>query len=117
MKTTKTIRKRGLTAAGKRWVKAVEDRKENRIWLKHSGNIARRVLSAIEDIEGMNQRKLADIMGVTPQQISKIVKGQENFTLETIAKLSQALNVELINFPDYKYSKKVKGSKRSVEVS
>ena len=117
MKTTKTIRKSGLTTAGKIWAKAVEDRKENRIWLNHSANIAVRVLSAIEDIEGMNQRKLADIMGVTPQQISKIVKGKENFTLETIAKLSHALNVELINFPDYKYSKKLKGSKKQVEVS
>ena len=114
MKTVKTIRNRGLSASGKRWAKAVEDRKENRIWQNHSANIAVRVLSAIEDIEGMNQRKLADIMGVTPQQISKIVKGQENFTLETIAKLSQALGVELISFPTYKYSKKVKASRMPV---
>ena len=111
MKTVKTIRKIGLTAAGERWAADVKYRKENRRWLTYSAQISLRVLSAIEDIEGMNQRKLADIMGVTPQQISKIVKGQENFTLETISKLSQALGVELISFPPYKYSKKVKATR------
>jgi plasmid maintenance system antidote protein VapI len=52
----------------------------------------------------MNQRKLAELMGVTPQHISKIVKGQENLTLETIGKLSEALQIELVDFPKIKYS-------------
>jgi ribosome-binding protein aMBF1 (putative translation factor) len=36
-------------------------------------------------------------MKVSPQQINKIVKGQENLTLETISKLEIALNIQLID--------------------
>lgn len=32
------------------------------------------------------------------------MKGHENLTLETIYNLSQALGIELISFPEYKYS-------------
>jgi DNA-binding XRE family transcriptional regulator len=104
MKTEKISRKRGLTSTGVKWVNDVECKRLNKTWLNYSGKIALRVLSAIEDIPGMNQRKLAELMGVTPQHISKIVKGQENMTLETIGKLSEALQIELIDFPKIKYS-------------
>lgn len=77
----------------------------NQPWLMYySSQIARRVLSLIEDNEELNQRKLADTLNVSAQQISKIVQGKENLTLETIYKLSKALNFELISFPEYKYS-------------
>jgi transcriptional regulator with XRE-family HTH domain len=36
--------------------------------------------------------------------VTKIVKGKENLTLETIYKLSKALDVELISFPEYAYT-------------
>jgi DNA-binding XRE family transcriptional regulator len=98
------MRKKGLTSTGVKWVNDVECKRLNKTWLNYSGKIALRVLSAIEDIPGMNQRKLAELMGVTPQHISKIVKGQENMTLETIGKLSEALQIELIDFPKIKYS-------------
>ncbi len=104
MKTEKISRKRGLTSIGINWAKDVERTRLNKTWLNYSGKIALRVLSAIEDTPGMNQRKLAELMGVTPQHISKIVKGQENLTLETIGKLSEALQIELIDFPKFKYS-------------
>jgi transcriptional regulator with XRE-family HTH domain len=104
MKTEKISRKKGLTSTGVKWVNDVECKRLNKTWLNYSGKIALRVLSAIEDIPGMNQRKLAELMGVTPQHISKIVKGQENMTLETIGKLSEALQIELIDFPKIKYS-------------
>ncbi len=35
-------------------------------------------------------------MNVSPQQISKIVKGQENLTLETISNLEIALGIQII---------------------
>jgi transcriptional regulator with XRE-family HTH domain len=80
--------------------------RKNNPWLKeYSSQIARRILHAIGADKNMNQSKLAETLSVTPQQISKIVKGQENMTLETIYKLSKALNVELISFPEYEYSR------------
>jgi transcriptional regulator with XRE-family HTH domain len=44
----------------------------------------------------MSQQKLAKLMNVSPQQISKIVKGHQNLTLETIVKLENALMIKLI---------------------
>jgi transcriptional regulator with XRE-family HTH domain len=44
----------------------------------------------------MSQKELAERIGVSPQQVSKIVKGNENLTLETISKLEAALGVPLI---------------------
>lgn len=89
------------------WHKEAQRRKKNRKWLQYSSQVARRVLAAIEGIEGMNQKKLAEQIGVSPQYISKVVKGEENLSLETIAKLSEALGVELISFPEYKDSQLV----------
>src|SRR5690606_31546523 len=78
----------------------------SRPWLKeYSSRIARRILALIEDDKELNQAKLAKMVGVSAQQISKIVSGKENLTLETIYKLSKALNYELISFPPYKYSR------------
>lgn len=102
MKMINTKRKPGLTAEGKQWATAVDYRTKNKKWLDYSGKIALRVLSAIDSTEGMNQKKLADLMEVSPQQVSKIVSGNENLTLETIAKLSSALRVELLEFPKIK---------------
>lgn len=85
------------------WKEKAHFRKNNPWLREYSSKIARRVLSAIEENKDLNQVKLAESLSVSPQQISKIVKGQENLTLETIYKLSKALNFELISFPDYKY--------------
>lgn len=85
------------------WRKKAQYRKDNKGWLKYSGKIALRILSALEDRTDLNQKKLADLTGVSPQQISKVVKGEENLTLKSIAKFSEILCTELIIFPDYKY--------------
>lgn len=86
------------------WSAEAAERIKNRKWRGYSSQIARRMLAAIEETVGMNQRKLAELASVSPQQISKIAKGGENLTLETIAKLSDILGKELITFPEYKYS-------------
>lgn len=86
------------------WKEKAAFRKQNK-WLEYSSQIARRIIAVIRNKEDLNQTKLADLVGVSPQQISKIIKGHENLTLETIYKLSQALGTPLIEFPEYEYSK------------
>ncbi len=86
------------------FIKDAEFRMLNRKWLRYSSNIARRVLAVLKDNPELNQTLLSEKVGVTPQYISKVLKGQENLSLETIAKLSTAINTELISFPEYKYS-------------
>lgn len=70
-------------------------RDENRSWLQKSFEISLQVLVAIE-AKGWSQKKLAEEMGVSPQQVSKIVKGKENFTLQTIDTLERILETKLI---------------------
>ncbi len=60
-----------------------------------SAKLALSVL-AILDHKKMSQASLAKKMGVSPQQVSKVLKGQSNFTFETINKLEKALGYSLL---------------------
>ena len=80
---------------------------ENKKWLSYSSNITLRVLAAIEENKQMTQKALAEMIGVSPQYINKDLKGQENLSLQTIAKLSDALNVELITFPKFLFDEPI----------
>jgi transcriptional regulator with XRE-family HTH domain len=71
------------------------DRIKNRAMLRESQNIALKVLEKLEEIR-WSQRKLAKEMGVTPQQITKIVKGHENLTLDTQIKLQSILKIPIL---------------------
>lgn len=42
------------------------------------------------------KNRLAKELGISPQLVSKYVKGEENFKLETICKLENVIGVELI---------------------
>ena len=80
------------------WADDAEYRRANREWLRKSSAIAVQVLGALK-AKSLSQKELAARLGISPQQISKIVKGQENLTLETICKLEAALRIQLINVP------------------
>ncbi|TKC59211.1 helix-turn-helix transcriptional regulator [Pedobacter hiemivivus] len=77
------------------WPEKAKYRADNRDWLKKSQAIAIKVNGLIRD-KGISQKELAQLLKVSPQQVSKILKGQENLTLETISKLENALETTLI---------------------
>lgn len=87
------------------------DRIKNRARIRESQNIAIMVLNQLDDW-GWSQRRLAEEMNVTPQQITKIVKGKENLTLETIVKLQKVLKIGILtsfyNQPDEEGSVSIK---------
>lgn len=56
------------------------------------------MLSTMDKL-GMTQKMLAEKMQVSPQYISKILKGKENLSLETISHIEKALNIALISIP------------------
>lgn len=87
---------------------------ENEGWLQYSSSIALRILSAIEENDDMNQKKLAEAIGVKVQYINKVVQGQQNLSLKTIYKLSKALGVDLISFPGFKYSQPIYNNQAKV---
>ena len=80
---------------------------ENRKWLNYSSNIALRIIAALEQQAHMTQKALAEKLEVSPQYINKILKGQENLSLATIAKLSEVLNIELISFTTYLFDEPI----------
>jgi len=92
------------------WLKKARYRRENRGWLRKSQNIAIRVLSVLKE-KDMQQKELAEAMDVSPQQVSKIVKGKENLTLQTISKLEQVLGISLFEVPRHSYTQEVKFKK------
>ncbi|MEQ9102156.1 MAG: helix-turn-helix transcriptional regulator [Imperialibacter sp.] len=77
------------------WREEVAQRRRDKAWLSLSADIALRVLEVLDE-KNMSQAALAREMAVSPQQVSKIVKGGENLTLETICKLEEALNIKLV---------------------
>ena len=79
------------------WREKAHWRRENREWLKKSREIALAVLNAIRNNPAMTQKELARQMGVSPQYVSKILKGEENLSLQTITKLESILGIELIS--------------------
>lgn len=68
----------------------------NRKWLQRSQAIALRILTRLDELN-ITQKELACKIGVSAQMINKWVKGKENLTLETIAKLEEALGIELMS--------------------
>src|SRR5580693_998831 len=85
-----------ITSANKsQWLQKAEEKLANAGARKNGREVALRVLHLLRE-RGMSQTKLAEKMGVSRQQVSKIVKGKENFTFETIEKLEKALDVTLM---------------------
>lgn len=76
-------------------LKNAKFRSENRGWLQKSFEIALLILSALKD-KGWSQKQLAETLGVTQQQVSKIIKGKENLTLQTIARIESVLDIQLV---------------------
>lgn len=71
-------------------------RRDNREWLSMSHDIAFAVLHYLRT-HGLTQKDLADKMGVSPAYVGKLLKGNENMTIETICKLQKALNQTLVS--------------------
>lgn len=92
------------------WIEKARYRRDNRSWLRKSQRIAVRVLSVLNE-KGMQQKELAKAMDVSPQQVSKIVKGKQNLTLETISKLESVLGVSLMEVPVHQFEMKVEATK------
>lgn len=80
-----------------------EYRHENRDWLLKSAQIALAVRRELRN-QGISQQELAERMKVSPQYVGKLLKGKDNLTLETIAKMEKALGCTLVRvqgMPDY----------------
>lgn len=94
MKTIDILDKHKSKSPSK-WIESAEQRKKDSRWLLYSASIALKVRRRMADV-GMTQVVLAEKLGCTQQHVSMILKGKNNLTLETIAKLEDALEFDLI---------------------
>jgi len=76
-------------------VERSKERIKNRAMLKESQIIALKVLQKLDYLK-WSQADLAREMWVSPQQISKIVCGKENLTIETQIKLQNILDIPIL---------------------
>ncbi len=78
-----------------RWRENAERRQANKNWLRYSQSIAMKMLNKMEELH-LSQTQLADKMGCSQQYISKVLRGQENLSIETIAKIESALSIQIL---------------------
>ncbi len=79
-----------------------KERIRNRAMLRESQQIALKVLLKLDEL-GWTQKDLAREMKVSPQQITKIVSGKENLTIETQIKLQNTLDIPVLaSYYEYK---------------
>jgi len=83
-----------------KWVEKAEWRVANEKWLDKSTKIALTIIRTLRERD-LYQTDLAELFGTTPQHISKILKGQENLTLETITKFETILGITLAEVPTF----------------
>ena len=77
------------------FLEEAQNLRDNWSWLKYSYAVAVKVKGRMEEL-GWTQNMLAAALGCTQQHISTLLKGRVNMTLETLSKLEDALNFDLI---------------------
>lgn len=78
------------------WKIKLERLRKSKLWAADMSIIAIRILDHLEDTR-KTQRWLADQLGVTPQQVTKIVKGRQNMSWGKIKELENVLGISLAN--------------------
>lgn len=96
--------------------KIIEDikyRNANRVWLKNSKKIALEILLKLDELQ-WSQKDLAEKLGVSPQYINKLLKGNEKFGFEILSQLEETM--ELCVFSVNIMQKKLRNTNSTVFV-
>lgn len=84
-----------LSTTPSKWKEKAEWRRANMDWLPYSRKIAIKIAMALDE-QGLSQKQLSERMNCSPQYVSRLLKGEENLSLETICKLERVLNVQIL---------------------
>ena len=79
-----------------KWRENAKWRIANKTWIRYSQHIAMMILDKMEE-QGMTQKQLSELMGCSQQYVSKVLKGQENLSLETLVKIDRCLQISILN--------------------
>ena len=78
-----------------KWRENAEWRIANKSWLRYSQRIAMMMLDRMDEL-GLTQKSVAEKMGCSQQYISRVLKGTENLSIETISKIESALGLKIM---------------------
>ena len=70
-------------------------RQENKIWLRMSRSVALTIIDYMQE-HNLSRTQVAKQLNVTPQYLSRILSGTENFSLKSVAKIEVALGVSCL---------------------
>lgn len=81
------------------WLEEEEKRRQAKAegWLQYSRKIAIKLALAMKQ-QNLSRQDVAERMGCSPQYVSRLLKGEENLSLETICKLEDALNIAILQY-------------------
>lgn len=83
------------SATPSKWRENAQWRMQNKFWLRYSQRIAIMMLSKMDEL-GLSQKQLSELMGCSQQYVSKVLKGQENLSIETISKIERCLGIQIL---------------------
>lgn len=79
-----------------RFQENAEWRRVNREWFRWSRDVALLLVDYMET-SGINRNGLAERLGVTPQDVSKMLSGKVNFSFKSIAEIESRLSIKLLS--------------------
>lgn len=85
------------SATPSKWREKASYREENKEWLRYSQHVAMLMLDKMDQLH-ITQKGLAEMMGCSQQYVSKVLKGHEDLTIDTLFKIQKALDLELLPF-------------------
>jgi antitoxin component HigA of HigAB toxin-antitoxin module len=88
--------KKHQSSTPSKWRENAEWRMANKSWLHYSQHIAMLMLDKMDELH-MTQKQLSELMGCSQQYISKVLKGQENLSLETLSKIERCLQIQILS--------------------
>lgn len=83
------------SATPSKWREEAEFRQKNKRWLRYSQQVAMLMLDKMDELN-WTQKVLAEKMSCSQQYVSKVLKGSENLSLETICKIEDTLDIRLL---------------------
>ena len=86
---------RHQSASPSKWRENAQWRRENEKWLRYARFITMRTMQAMDE-QSVTQVELARRMGCSQQYVSNLLKGSSNMTLETISRIEEALDIDIV---------------------
>lgn len=74
----------------------MDERRRNRHWIAASSAIASKIKRHLK-VKGISQLELADMLGITPANVTRYLNGKTNFELKTLVEIERALGVHIID--------------------